>query len=126
MVNYSEVSLDTTFSALSDPVRRTILSHLSQGEASVTELARPFSISLPAVLKHLSYLERAGMISGEKKGRVHKFQIVAAPLQTAAEWISGYTGFWDQSIASTGQYPDAPSREESSGKERQSRKRRSK
>lgn len=126
MVNYSAQTLDTTFAALSDPIRRAILSQLSQGEASVTELARPFSISLPAVLKHLHYLEKAGLVAGEKKGRIHKFQIVAAPMQSAAEWIAAYTGFWERQLDSSLQFQETHSKNESPVRERQSRKRRSK
>jgi predicted transcriptional regulator len=101
MVNYSENLLDTTFAALADPIRRALLEHLKEKDASVSELARPFSVSMPAVLKHLNHLERAGLIKGEKKGRVHKFQFVAAPMQNAAEWIGGYTRLWEKQSDST-------------------------
>jgi DNA-binding transcriptional ArsR family regulator len=126
MVKYSESVLDTTFSALADPIRREILGNLMQGEASISELARPFSISLPAVMKHLSYLERAGLVSGEKKGRVHKFQLVAAPMQDAAEWIAGYKRFWEKQFDSLARYLDTQSKEESSWKQKPEKKQRSK
>jgi DNA-binding transcriptional ArsR family regulator len=104
MVKYSENDLDRTFAALADPIRREILGRLSQGQASVSELARPFSISLPAVMKHLNYLERAGLVSGEKKGRVHQFHLVAAPMQDAAEWIAAYKRFWGKKLDSLARY----------------------
>jgi DNA-binding transcriptional ArsR family regulator len=94
MVKYSELSLDSTFAALSDPIRRAILAKLSSGEKSVTELARPFPISMPAVLKHLTHLQKAGLVSSAKKGRVRRFQLIAAPMQDAAEWIANYRKFW--------------------------------
>jgi DNA-binding transcriptional ArsR family regulator len=125
MVKYSESALDTTFAALADPIRREILGKLTQGKASVTELARPFSISLPAVMKHLSYLERAGLVSGEKIGRVHKFQLVAAPMQDAAEWIAAYKRFWERQFDSLAKYLDTQSKEESSWKQRPDKKQRS-
>ncbi|MCI0446920.1 metalloregulator ArsR/SmtB family transcription factor [bacterium] len=126
MVKYSESALDTTFSALADPIRREILGRLTQGAASVSELARPFSISMPAVMKHLSYLEKAGLVAGEKKGRVHKFQLVAAPMQDAAEWIAGYKRFWEKQFESLAKYLDSQSKEESSSwKQRQDKRQRS-
>ncbi len=127
MVKYSESALDTTFSALADPIRREILGRLTQGAASVSELARPFPISLPAVLKHLRYLENAGLVAGEKKGRVHKFQLVAAPMQDAAEWIAAYKRFWEKQFDSLTKYLDSQSKEESSSwKQKQDKKQRSK
>src|SRR5262245_48220016 len=125
MVKYSESPLDRTFGALTDPIRREILGRLIQGEASISELARPFSISLPAVMKHLNYLERAGLVSGEKKGRVHKVQLVAAPIQDAAEWIEAYKRFWEKQFDSLARYLDTQSKEESSWKQKQDKKQRS-
>jgi DNA-binding transcriptional ArsR family regulator len=104
MVKYSENPLDKTFAALADPIRREILARLMKGQASVSELARPFSISLPAVMKHLSYLERAGLVSSKKKGRVHNFQLVAAPMQDASEWIAAYKRFWGKKLDSLARY----------------------
>ena len=115
MVKYSESALDTTFSALADPIRREILGRLTQGAASVSELARPFSISLPAVMKHLNYLQKAGLVAGEKTGRVHKFELVAAPMQDAAEWIAAYKRFWEKQFDSLAKYLDSQSKEESYG-----------
>jgi DNA-binding transcriptional ArsR family regulator len=95
MVNYSAPSLDRTFSALSDPTRRAILGRLAQGEATVTELARPFDMSLPAVSKHLRVLENAGLLTRRKEGRIHHVGLAAAPLQGAADWLDFYRSFWE-------------------------------
>jgi len=124
MVKYSDNALDSTFAALADPIRREILGRLTQGEASISELARPFTVSMPAVMKHLNYLERAGLVSGEKKGRVHKFQLVAAPMQDAAEWIAAYKRFWEKQFDSLARYLDTQSKEES-WKQRPEKKQRS-
>jgi DNA-binding transcriptional ArsR family regulator len=113
MVKYSDIGLDRTFAALADPIRREILARLTQGEASVSELAQPFPISLPAVMKHLSYLQKAGLVSGEKKGRVHKFQLVAAPMQDAAQWIAAYKRFWGKQLDSLARYLDKKPRSKS-------------
>jgi DNA-binding transcriptional ArsR family regulator len=95
MVNYSYNSLDKTFAALADPTRRAILARLARGEASVTELAEPFNISLPAVSKHLRVLEKAGLLAREREGRVHRCRLVVAPMKDAAEWIAFYQRFWE-------------------------------
>jgi DNA-binding transcriptional ArsR family regulator len=95
MVKYSDPSLNTTFAALADPTRRAILARLAHGEASVGELAEPFSMSLPAVSKHLRVLERAGLLAREKEGRVHRCYLRAKPLKDAAAWIVRYQRFWE-------------------------------
>jgi DNA-binding transcriptional ArsR family regulator len=94
MVKYSANTLNETFSALADPTRRAILARLAEGETSVTELAAPFDISLPAVMKHIWVLEGAGLITREKEGRVSRCRLNASPLQNAAEWIDSYERFW--------------------------------
>jgi DNA-binding transcriptional ArsR family regulator len=94
MVNYSS-SLDATFGALADPTRRAILSRLARGEAMVTELARPFRMSLPAISKHLRVLESANLLQREVQGRVHRCRLAAEPLKTAAVWIENYRAFWE-------------------------------
>jgi len=94
MVNYNTTSLDSTFAALADPIRRAILTRLASGEASVTELAEPFNVSLPAISKHLRVLEHAGLMVQEKEGRVRRCRLVAEPLKDAAEWIGQYQQFW--------------------------------
>jgi len=89
-------SLSTTFAALADPTRRAILAQLSSGEASVTELASPFDISLPAVSKHLKVLERAGLISRGRDAQWRPCRIQAAPLKDVANWVEQYRAMWEQ------------------------------
>jgi DNA-binding transcriptional ArsR family regulator len=89
-------SLDATFGALADPTRRGILARLSLGEATVTELAEPFDMSLPAVLKHVSALEGAGLVVARKDGRVRRCRLETKPLEGAAEWIARYGRFWEE------------------------------
>jgi DNA-binding transcriptional ArsR family regulator len=96
MVKYFAPELDATFAALSDATRRGILARLAQGEASVSDLAAPYDISLPGVLKHLRVLERAKLIARRKQGRVNRCRLVAAPMKDAAEWIEGYRQFWEE------------------------------
>ncbi|MDX1521418.1 MAG: metalloregulator ArsR/SmtB family transcription factor [Anaerolineae bacterium] len=103
MVKYTP-SLDRTFAALSDPTRRAILARLAQGNTSVTELAEPFNISLPAISKHLRVLERAGLLVQEKDGRVRRCQLVAEPLKAAADWIARYQQFWDDQFDALADY----------------------
>ena len=98
MVKYSTDTLDFTFAALSDPTRRAILRRLATGERTVTELAEPFRISLPAISKHLRVLEKAGLLAQEKDGRIHRCRIVAKPLQDASGWIAHYRAFWEESF----------------------------
>jgi DNA-binding transcriptional ArsR family regulator len=88
--------LSVTFAALADPTRRAILAHLAQGEASVTELAKPFKMSLPAISKHLKVLERAGLISRSREAQWRPCQIDAEPLKNAADWIGQYREFWEE------------------------------
>ena len=105
MVKYL-ASLDKTFSALSDPTRRTILTTLQRGHASVTELARPHNISMPAVLKHLHILERAGLIEQKKTGRVRMCRLTVAPMQQAADWLALYRIFWENQLDNLGRFLD--------------------
>jgi DNA-binding transcriptional ArsR family regulator len=90
--------LSATFSALADPTRRAILARLALGEASVTELAEPFTMSLPAVSKHLKVLERAGLISRGREAQWRPRRLDGAPLKEAAEWLEYYRRFWDESL----------------------------
>ena len=90
--------LSTTFAALADPTRRAILARLSLGETSVTELAEPFSMSMPAVSKHLKVLERAGLISRGREAQWRPCRLHAAPLQEAAGWLEEYRRFWSAHI----------------------------
>ena len=87
--------LDATFAALADPTRRAILARLASGPASVTELAEPFSMSQPAISKHLKVLERAGLISRGKDAQRRPCQLEAAPLAAANDWLEGYRRFWE-------------------------------
>ena len=95
MVKHSESRLDATFAALSDATRRGILARLAQGEASVSELAAPYRMSLPAVSKHLRVLEGARLIVRRKNGRVHRCTLAAQPMRGASEWIAQYRRFWE-------------------------------
>ena len=90
--------LSSTFAALADPTRRSILVHLSQGEATVNELAEPFEISLPAISKHLKVLERAGLIARGRTAQWRPCRLRAAPLSQASEWIQQYREFWEDSF----------------------------
>lgn len=87
-------AMDEVFAALSDPTRRAILGRLRAGEASVSELAEPFAVSLTAIAKHVRVLERAGLLTHRKTGRVRRCRLVADRLQLANEWIEGYRAFW--------------------------------
>jgi DNA-binding transcriptional ArsR family regulator len=90
--------LSTTFAALADPTRRAILARLANGEASVTELAEPFAMSLPAVSKHLKVLERAGLIGRSRTAQWRPCRLEAAPLEGVAEWLDRYRAFWEVSF----------------------------
>lgn len=103
MVTMSEMTqserLDATFIALADPTRRAILARLTDGSATVTELAAPFSISQPAISKHLKILERAGLVSRSSAGTSRPVRIEAAPMREAADWLERYREFWEKSYA---------------------------
>ena len=90
--------LSATFSALADPTRRAILARLALGEASVAELAQPFSISPPAVTKHLKVLQRAGLITQGRQAQWRPCKLQAAPLHEASDFIAQYRQFWEQSL----------------------------
>src|SRR4249920_228990 len=89
--------LDATFAALADPTRRAILARLAAGEASVTELAKPFAMTQPAISKHLKVLERAGLISHGVDAQRRPRKLEAAPLAEANEWLERYRQFWEES-----------------------------
>lgn len=90
--------LDRTFAALADPTRRAILARLAAGDATVTELARPFEISLPAISRHLKVLERAGLIARGREAQWRPRTLHAEPLKEAADWLEQYRRFWEQSL----------------------------
>ena len=90
--------LNATFAALADPTRRAILARLIAGEVSVTELAEPFAMSLPAVSKHLKVLERAGLIARSREAQWRPCRLDAGPLKDAADWLEHYRRFWEESF----------------------------
>lgn len=96
--------LSATFAALADPTRRAILTRLTSGEVSVTELAKPFDMTLPAVTKHLKVLEKAGLIQRGREAQWRPCRLRAAPLQDAARWIDQYRRFWEESLDRLGDY----------------------
>jgi DNA-binding transcriptional ArsR family regulator len=104
MVNHLSSELDSAFGALSDPTRRAILERLAQAEATVTELAEPFKISLPAISKHLRVLEEAGLLKREKDGRVHRIKLNVGPLKDAVKWLERYRQFWEIRLDSLAQH----------------------
>ncbi len=90
--------LDATFAALADPTRRAILARLASGQASVTELAEPFAMSLPAISRHLKVLERAGLIARGRAAQSRPCRLAPAPLAEAVEWIERYRQFWNETL----------------------------
>ena len=93
----SDAQLDAMFMALADPTRRAIIQRLSAGEATVTELARPFAMSQPAVSKHLKVLERAGLVSRRRDAQRRPCRLEARRLRAATDWLDGYRRYWDES-----------------------------
>lgn len=100
----SETMLTATFSALSDPTRREILTRLRRGELSVGELAEPLEMSWPAVTKHLKVLEAAGLLERRREGRRHVVRLNAAPMKQAGEWMEFYREFWEKSLDRLAEY----------------------
>jgi DNA-binding transcriptional ArsR family regulator len=99
MVYFEDNQLDLAFAALADPTRRAILDRLSQdNQLAVSEIAKPFAVSLPAVMKHLDVLSRAGLIEREKTGRTVRCRLKAAPMECAIQWLSRYEHFWSQRL----------------------------
>jgi len=90
--------LSSTFAALADPTRRAILAHLASGETSVTDLAKPFDISLPAVSRHLKVLEGAGLIARGRDAQWRPCRLQATPLKSVADWVERYRRFWEESF----------------------------
>ena len=90
--------LSSTFAALADPTRRAILARLSSGEASVTELAKPMRMTMPAVTKHLKVLQRAGLVRQERRAQWRPCYLEAAPLKEASDWVDQYRKFWEESF----------------------------
>jgi DNA-binding transcriptional ArsR family regulator len=99
MVYYLDSALDRTFAALADPTRRAQLARLSETDAiSVSELAKPFAMSLPAVMKHLDVLKDAGLVTREKSGRIVLCRLHAEPMQEANDWLNRYQRFWNERL----------------------------
>ena len=98
MTPLTEDRLSATFAALADPTRRAILARLQSGDVSVTELAEPFSMSLPAVSKHLKVLERVGLVARGRQAQWRPCKLEASPLKDVAEWVAHYRRFFDESF----------------------------
>src|SRR5436305_7102205 len=99
MVKYQEASLDRTFAALSDPTRRALLARLgAQDSLSVSELAKPFPVSLPAIMKHLDVLSDAGLVARSKTGRTVSCRLTARPMEQAMAWLDRYQRFWSDRL----------------------------
>jgi len=98
MTDRTPERLNATFAALADPTRRAILARLTLGEVTVTELAEPFDMSLPAVSKHLKVLERAGLIARGREAQWRPCRLEAGPMKDAAEWLERYRRFWEESF----------------------------
>jgi len=97
-------NLSAVFSALADPTRRAILARLAAGESSVTDLAKPFKISLPAVTKHLKVLERSGLIARGREAQWRPCRLQAAPMKEAVDWLQHYRRHWEQSFDRLDEY----------------------
>src|SRR3712207_4789609 len=112
-------ALDSTFAALADPTRRAILKRLSSGEATVTELAAPFEMSLPAVSKHLKVLERAGLISRGRDAQWRPCRLEAQPMKDAVDWLEEYRRFWEERFDRLDEYlAELQGKEGNHGRER--------
>ena len=96
--NTSSEHLNATFSALADPTRRAILARLASGETSVSELAEPFEMSMPAISKHLKVLQRAGLIERGREAQWRPCRLAAGPLKDASDWLERYRRFWEESF----------------------------
>jgi DNA-binding transcriptional ArsR family regulator len=123
--------LSNTFAALADPTRRAILARLALGETSVTELAEPFEMSMPAVSKHLKVLERAGLIARGREAQWRPCRLEAGPLKDAASWIEEYRRFWAPYVDALERYLDrvdqpAPAKKKTAKKRRVPNRRRDK
>ena len=110
--------LSSTFAALADPTRRAILARLALGQASVTELAAPFQMTMPAVSKHLKVLERAGLIARGREAQWRPRRLDGEPLRDVAEWIEQYRSFWDESFDRLDEYLQEMKKEKRDGRKR--------
>jgi DNA-binding transcriptional ArsR family regulator len=103
----NHAQLDRAFAALADPTRRAILARLASGDATVGELARPFSVSRPAISKHLRVLEEAGLVHRFREGRINRCALNARPMRSIAEWIERYRAFWSNRLLDLKQFAEA-------------------
>jgi DNA-binding transcriptional ArsR family regulator len=111
--------LSTTLAALADPTRRAILARLALGESSVTELAGPFAMSLPAISKHLKVLETAGLITRSREAQWRPCRLSGAPLKEVADWVGEYRAFWEESLDRLGDFLlELKSKEKKHGRKR--------
>jgi DNA-binding transcriptional ArsR family regulator len=113
--------LSATFAALADPTRRAILASLIAGEATVQQLAKPFSMSMPAISKHLKVLEKAGLIARSREAQWRPCRLEAAPLKDVAEWAEDFRRFWDESFDRLDAYLQVMKAKENGSKETPSR-----
>lgn len=104
MVNYSARQLDLAFGALAHPIRRGILARLAAGEATVSELARPFKVSAPAISKHMRILEEAGLLTRRKQGREHHCRLEAKRLQEVERWLERHRRSWNDRLDALERY----------------------
>lgn len=104
MVNNTQQQLDLAFGALAHPIRRGILARLATGEATVSELAKPFKVSAPAISKHMRILEDAGLLSRRKQGREHRCRLEAKRLRVAESWIERHRKFWNERLDALERY----------------------
>ncbi len=111
MVKYQADPVGVTFAALADPTRRALLARVAAGEASMTALAAPTGLSLPAVAKHLRALEDAGIVAGEKRGRVRWYRLQPDPLRDAAAWLAHYRPFWEGQLDALARYMEETAHE---------------
>jgi DNA-binding transcriptional ArsR family regulator len=109
-------SLSLIFSALADPTRRAILARLAKGVASVTELAEPFAVSMPAITKQLKVLEKAGLIERSREAQWRPARLHAAPLKDASEWLERYRKNWEESFDRLDEYLQKVQKEKRKGK----------
>jgi DNA-binding transcriptional ArsR family regulator len=114
--------LSSTFGALADPTRRAILARLASGEASVTELARPFDMTMPAISKHLKVLEKAGLIVRAREAQWRPCRLEAAPLKGIAEWVEQYRSIWAQSFDRLDDYLRVLKKEQAKKKQKKPRR----
>ncbi len=126
MVKYQSDPLSGVFGALADPTRRAILARLALGETTVSEIAEPFEMSLPAVSKHLTVLETAGLVLRERHGRVRRCQLNGGAMKEAADWIDHYRRFWEARLNSLARYLEHTQKQHPSGDSRHGRGKRGK